>query len=655
MRTSLLSSKFILSFVLLFSLIAPFSLLHAQEKNSQEIESQKGKKKEEEKTPIITEEILVVGEAPKDRPVSSVTVLGETQIEQVKPLDLSEAIRYAPGVSVTFGDKSVYTLKLRGIDSRRIALLVDGIPVYEPYYSTFDLKTVSAEGIDSLKLTRGPSSVLYGPNTLGGIVNVITQRPTGKPTLSLNASYGELNTRNVGLRSGFQLDRWAFSGSLQYQDSDGYYIPDEAASGRLERTNTDYQRANLNGKLYFNPSSNTEILLNAGIHLSDYGMPPDIVASRPRFWRFKKWNRYSFNAGGYTALNEKSIIRYRAFYVQHDNVLNMYADRELTQSRFESTHDNSIYGLFGLADVATSRSNKLKFSLSYQRDIARTQDDLGEPWNKYDQGTFSLGLEDHVTFAEDWVLVAGLSFDYLDKFTGENTSRLNPLVGIKYTPLRQLDLHFSFSLKSRFPSMRSMYSDSSGNPDLLSERGTIWELGFTYNDRFLVSGAAFLMRFKDLIDSVRLPEYDFERIYFNIGEARIDGFELQLQKAFPKVALTLNYTFLDHWNESDDQPLTVLSKHNLNFDVQVFPLSNFRIALLGLLATSSFWLDIDTSELVEIPSYFNLDVVAAYRWSGLELFLKVTNVFDTFIYTELGFPWRGRYFELGFRADVLYP
>ena len=655
MRTSLPVFKFILLFVLLFGLMAPFSLQHAQEKSSQKIESQEEKKKEEEKTPIITEEILVVGEAPKDRPVSSVTVLGETQIEQVKPLDLSEAIRYAPGVSVTFGDKSVYTLKLRGIDSRRIALLVDGIPVYEPYYSTFDLKTVSAEGIDSLKLTRGPSSVLYGPNTLGGIVNVITQRPTGKPTLSLNASYGELNTRNVGLRSGFQLDRWAFSGSLQYQDSDGYYIPDEAASGRLERTNTDYQRANLNGKLYFNPSSNTEILLNAGIHLSDYGMPPDIVASRPRFWRFKKWNRYSFNAGGYTALNEKSIIRYRAFYVQHDNVLNMYADRELTQSRFESTHDNSIYGLFGLADVATSRSNKLKFSLSYQRDIARTQDDLGEPWNKYDQGTFSLGLEDHVTFAEDWVLVAGLSFDYLDKFTGENTSRLNPLVGIKYTPLRQLDLHFSFSLKSRFPSMRSMYSDSSGNPDLLSERGTIWELGFTYNDRFLVSGAAFLMRFKDLIDSVRLPEYDFERIYFNIGEARIDGFELQLQKAFPKVALTLNYTFLDHWNESDDQPLTVLSKHNLNFDVQVFPLSNFRIALLGLLATSSFWLDIDTSELVEIPSYFNLDVVAAYRWSGLELFLKVTNVFDTFIYTELGFPWRGRYFELGFRADVLYP
>jgi outer membrane cobalamin receptor len=647
MRVRIFLFKFIFLFLLLFILSPSFCLVHAQEKKSKE------EKNKEEKKSVITEEILVVGEVPKDRPVSSVTILDETQLEQVKPLDLSEAIRYAPGVSITFGDKSVYTLKLRGVDSRRIALLVDGVPVYEPYYSTFDLKTVSAEGIDSLKLTRGPSSVLYGPNTLGGIVNVITQRPTGAPILSMNASYGELNTRNIGLLSGFQLNRWAFSGSLQYQDSNGYYIPDADTNQRLERTNTDYQRANLNGKLYFNPSRNTEILLNMGIHLSDYGMPPDTVASRPRFWRFKKWNRYSFNAGGYTALDEESIIRYRAFYVRHDNVLDMFADPELTQMRFESTHNNSIYGLFGLADISISRSNQLKSSLYYQRDIARTQDDTGDPWNKYDQGIFSLGLEDHLAFTKNWVLVAGLSLDYLNKFTGENTSRFNPLLGIKYTPIQQLDLHLSFSQKSRFPSMRSMYSDTSGNPDLLSEVGTLWELGFTYNGHFMLSGAVFLTRFKDLIDSVRLPEYDFERIYFNIGKARIDGFELQLQKVFPKAALTLNYTFLDHWNESDDQPLTVISKHNLNFDLQVFPVPNFRIGLLGLLASSSYWLDIDADELLEIPSYANLDAVAAYRWNRVEFFLKVTNIFDKFIYTELGFPWRGRYFELGFRADLL--
>jgi len=641
----LYSKLFLISIFVLLLAVMP-CLIYSQNKQSEE------KKTKDKKPPKITEEILVVGEAPKDRPVSTVTILGETQIERTKPLDLSETIRYAPGVTVTFGDKSVYTLKLRGMDSGRIVLLVDGVPVYEPYYSTFDLKTVSADGIDSLKLTKGPSSVLYGPNTLGGIVNVITQRPTGKPSLTLHASSGEHNTRNIGLQSGFQLRRWAFAGSLLYQDSDGFYFPDESSNERQKRNNTDYQRFNFNGKVYINPSSNTEILLNAGIYISDYAMPPEINAVKPRYWRFKKWNRYSLNAGGYSALGKNSTVRYRAYYVQHDNTLNMFRDQELTQLCFESTHDNSVYGIFGLADLYLSHMNQLKFSFDYKRDKARTQDDVGEPWNEYDQSTVSLGIEHHFSFHDDWVLVAGMSLDYFDKFTGENTSRLNPLIGINYSPLSQLDLHLSFSKKSRFPSMRSMYSPSSGNPDLLSETGNLWELGFTYNEHFLFTGAFFLSRFKDMIDSVRLPQFDFQRIYFNIGKAHINGLELQLQKSWKMFAFTANYTYFDHWNDSDDQPLVTLSKHNFNFDLEILPVRRFRIGLFGLMASSSYWLDYFTDELMNIPSYFNLDTILAYQLNQIELFIKVTNVFDSFMYTELGFPWRGRYFELGIKANV---
>ena len=132
--------------LLLLVIFAMSSFLAAEPWAQQEIEQQQ-EQEEQKKPPVITEEILVVGELPQDRPVSTVTTLTETQIERVKPLDLSEAIRYAPGVLVTFGDKSVYTLKLRGVDSKRIALLVDGIPVYEPYYSTFDLKTVATRTV----------------------------------------------------------------------------------------------------------------------------------------------------------------------------------------------------------------------------------------------------------------------------------------------------------------------------------------------------------------------------------------------------------------------------------------------------------------------------------------------------------------------------
>jgi len=620
--------------------------------------SQQKQKENEKKTklknpPKITEEILVVAEAPRGLPVSTVTRLGHTEIEHIKPLDLSEAIRYAPGVIVTFGEKSTYTLKLRGMDSKRIALLIDGIPVYEPYYSSFDLKTVSTDGIDSLQLTKGPSSILYGPNTLGGIVNVITRRPSVKPTLSFHTSYGEKDTRNLGVNSAFQLKRLAFVGNLLYQDSDGSYFPDPHKGNRIERSNTEYERFNLNTKIYYDPSSSTEILFNGGIYKSNYSMPPQLDVYKPRYWRFKNWDRYTLNAGGFTALGENSTLRFRGYFVHYDNTLDQFEDPEMTQRRFESTFDNSVLGFFALADMSTSSSNSLKFSINYKRDEARTQDDIGETWDKYNQATFSVGIEDHLSLFEKWKLVGGLSYDYLNKFIGKNTSKINPLIGLKYSPLEYIDFHLSFSKKSKFPSMRSMYSSSSGNPDLLCESGSNWELGFTYKKEFFLTGSFFLTNFKDMIDSIRLPEYDFRRRYFNIAKAYINGFELQFQKAFPWLSTTINYTFLDHKNKSDDRPLDALPRQNLNFNFTIYPSKRLRIVIMGLVESSSSWLDYQSKELLDIPSYFNLDTIISFQFKRTELFIKITNIFDHYIYSEPGFPWRGRYIELGIKANIL--
>lgn len=627
-----------------FTILLAFPFLHSQEQQSQE-----EKKKSEEPTRI-TEEILVVANAPKDLPISTVTRLDSTTFEKNRPVDLAEGIKFAPGVYVTAGSKDEYILKLRGMDSRRIVLLVDGIPVYEPYFSSFDLKTVAAGGIDSLQITKGPSSVLYGPNTLGGIVNVVTRRPSAGSELSLNASYGDNNTLSLTLDTNHQWNRLGFAGTFQYQDSDAFVYQDEEI-GKTDRMNSDYERTNLNLKFYYTPSDRTEILFNAGLYFSQYGIPPSLDTSRPRYWRFKNWDRYSFNAGGYTVLGRNSTLHFRAFYVQYDNTLEAFRDQSMTTLNFESTFDNSVYGLYGLLDFNLAPTHTLKTSLTLKKDIARTQDDVDEPWIKYDQGTYSLGIEDHFSFSDKWRLIGGLSLDYLEKFEGGNTSKVNPLIGFKFSPLDPLSLHLSFSRKSKFPSMRSMYASTSGNPDLVSESGNVWELGFTYSKDFYLTGSVFVTRFKDMIDSVRL--LDGTRRFFNIGEAYINGLEMQFQKSIRWLNVTINYTYLDHKNVTDDRPLDALAKHNLNFDWVLFPAKNLRVSFLGLIASSSSWYDSFSGEILDIPSFASLDIVASYRWGLIEPYVKITNVFDQYFYTEPGYPWRGRYFEFGIRVDLI--
>jgi iron complex outermembrane receptor protein len=199
-----------------------------------------------------------------------------------------------------------------------------------------------------------------------------------------------------------------------------------------------------------------------------------------------------------------------------------------------------------------------------------------------------------------------------------------------------------------------MYSSSNGNPNLESEYGRSYELSATYKKGFFLTGSVFFNILRNYIDTVRLP--DGTRLYFNIGKAKINGAELQAQGTWKWLGTTLdataNYTFLDHKNESAGRPLDALPKHNLNFDLSLMPLQGLRLSLFGLLASDSWWYDNTTSTLLTIPHYFSLDVVLSYALPHFEPFIRITNVFNEYYYTEPGFPWRGRFLEVGFRANI---
>jgi outer membrane receptor protein involved in Fe transport len=650
MRTSLRSGSFVaFCGTLLFGLALVLSPALAQGT----AEDQKAKK-EQEKSVRITEEIQVIGKAPRDVPLATVTTIGTTDIGKLKPRDLSDVVKYIPGSMVTFGDKDTYNLKLRGIGANRIALLVDGVPVYEPYFSTFDLKTVSAGGIDTLQVTKGPSSVLYGPNTLGGLVNVITRRPSSRPYLSLTGSYGDKATSGLGADGSYAWKNFSLAASALYQASDGFYYPDPE-TGKTLRANGDFERLNLSGKLYFTPSDKTEIMVSGATYQSEYGMPPALFTQRARYWRFPKWDRSSLSAGGFTTLGGDAVLRFRGFTVNYTNTLDWFADPAMTELDSSSTYDNSSYGGFALAEIPTGERNTVKASLLYQKDIARIQDDTGLPWDRYDQGTLSAGVEDEFRLTDQWKVIGGLSLDYISKFQGgENNTSLNPLIGVKFTPSGDLDFHVSFARKSRFPSMRSLYSTSSGNPDLLAESGTSFEFAATWSGPVYLTGTVFFNRFKDFIDTITLE--GGTRLYVNVGEAHIYGFEVQAQKKLSWLEATVNYTFLDPRNDTDDRPLDAQPKNNLNFDVSVLPAKGVRAGVYGLLGSKSWWWNTRTNPatLLEIPSFFNLDAIVSYEFrERYQVFMKLGNIFDHYFYTEPGFPWRGRYFEVGLRLDVL--
>jgi len=136
--------------------------------------------------PSDAEEIVVTASAtPRKRSdlTSSLTVVGEREIERSRYDNVSELLRHVPGVHLDQpgsrgGRSSVY---LRGLDPNQTVILVDGIRLNDPNNNlggSFDLSTLDTDNVERIEIVRGPLSAVHGSDAIAGAINVITK--TGK-------------------------------------------------------------------------------------------------------------------------------------------------------------------------------------------------------------------------------------------------------------------------------------------------------------------------------------------------------------------------------------------------------------------------------------------------------------------------------------------
>ncbi len=643
-RTKLLRVGMLFFYLFCFlSSICSYSFFSS---SSSTLAAQEEDQKEKEKQKTITEEIVVVAPLPKDLPLSTVSLIKREKIESLSPKDMSEVLSYTSGTFISSGSKNEFRIKIRGFESQRIVLLYDGIPIYEPFFNSFDLKTIPAEEVENIKVVKGASSVLYGPNALGGVINIITRRPN-PPSFSLKTIYGSNDFFNVSSSGAIDWKNIHFLGFASFDKSDRFKWNNNGEN--MIRENSDYERKNIAGKVYFYPNKKSEILLEAAYYWSEFGIPFATEYYSSRYWRFKNWNRLQLNLGGTFSLLKKGHLKFRSYYVRHDNILDAYTDASMNEFMWESTYNNDSYGAFLLGTFPYLAKNELKFSLNYRDDNVRTQDDTGLEWEEFQHQTISAGFENHFSLNPKLKLAAGVSLDYLMKYSGDNKASLNPILGIKFNPSDHMDIHLTFSQKSRFPSMRSLYSSRGGNPDLKDERGTSLEFGLRYERNALLSSAVFYNRIKDLINAVRLPG-GFQT-NLNIGRAHIFGFELEAQKKVSFFSISANYTYLNAENEEENRPLDLVPDSQLNFVLDVTTKKNLQFTVWGLAVSGSEVKIFD--EIVKIPGYFVLNATVSKTFSNFTIFLKGENLFNKSYVTEPGYPMRARTVSVGlkFRSE----
>ncbi|MER3423342.1 MAG: Vitamin B12 transporter BtuB, partial [Nitrospiraceae bacterium] len=76
------------------------------------------------------------------------------------------------------------TVRIRGANAAHTLVLIDGAIVNSPTSGEFNFANLTAENVERIEILRGAQSMLWGSDAIGGVINIITKRGTGKPTAS---------------------------------------------------------------------------------------------------------------------------------------------------------------------------------------------------------------------------------------------------------------------------------------------------------------------------------------------------------------------------------------------------------------------------------------------------------------------------------------
>lgn len=631
----------------------------------------------------------------RERDIGS-EVLDQSRIQEFSQDDAARALNLISGINfVSMGPKNEAMITVRGFDLRQVPVFVDGIPVYIPYEGYVDLGGFLVHDLAKISVSKGVSSVLYGPNTLGGAINLVSRKPDRKfemdgatgIKLGNNGFEGYRSSLNLGGKHGSFYYRLAYS----VLNFDSYSVSrnDEPADpGEGYTRGNSYRRdLNLNAKAGFTPNNTDEYALRFMHQHAAKGVPvytgedPDQPV---RYWRFPAVDKQGVNFLSKTVIGSKTYLKARIYYDRYSSDLRSYDDQTYSsqenRSSFTSIYLDDSYGGNLSFDYEAGVHHDLKAVVHYKYDHHREHNThpVAETVRHFRDRQVSLGIEDNYSPVRKLLIIGGISYnasrniraddydpqnDSVFAFPGNKYAALNAQLGIEYHMSDRQDLRFSLARKTRFATMKDRYSYRLGrsipNPLLEAESGLHTELSYVLRaDELLhLKSSVFYSRLNDVIQRVDGVDPDNPSVYQfrNTGRADFYGFESDLVvNPLSFLEGGLQYTWLERKNLSRPEVyFTDVPRHRI--------FGYFRLAskdLFYVMYSADFNSErISTSDGEYVAgSFFISHIKASIRiWKFLNLEAGVMNLFDaSYSYLE-GYPEEGRNYFLSLRYNFLIP
>lgn len=491
---------------------------------------------------------------------ASAVVIRPEQLRSSPAPVLEQALRESPFVHVRQNSRGEMELSIRGSDSRQAAVLLDGIPITLGFDHRTDPSLVPLTGAQHLVIVRGLSSLLNGPNTLGGTIEVShddafgrlgSGRLWGGAGVDENAAYVATigGGRDFGDLFGGEL---SIRGGVAHRHREGFTLPSNARdSTAVEglRTNSDMRESDGFGAIRWRGQGGRSVGVLVSGFDAERGVPPEEHIAEPRLWRYPYHTRVlatlSANAGSFATPFGFGTVEGGVGYNAGRTKINSFSDRTYSSVVDEELGDERTWTARARFTHSLPAGAQLRAALTgafvnYRETLPP------DPAAEYVQHLWSAGAELDVPLGASGRtnISGGLVYDRASTpQTGgrtpgdESFDNVGWRAGVTHDLFAHTRLHASASRRSRFPALRELYSGALNrflpNPDLTPETLLGFEAGITI-DRALgripdatMQVNAFHHDLTDAVVRVTIPN-DPARRFQRVNRDRIRSYGVEM-------------------------------------------------------------------------------------------------------------------------------
>lgn len=480
----------------------------------------------------------------------TVSVISRAEIEEsLQPSLLPVLTEEVPGLFTTsrgvmgygVSDGAAGGISLRGLSgsSARMMVLIDGHPQYAGIFGHPISDAYQSMLAEKIEVLRGPASVLYGSNAMGGVVNIVTRKmkEDGVHT-GIKAGYGSFNTLESEATNMIRKGGFTSTISGSYNRTEGH------------RENMGFEQ--YGGYAKFGYDINKHWSLSADVNVTHYNAHNPGSVSAPLEEGFQSitrgmtsvgaFNQYEKTSGGATFFYNWGRHRINDGYIPSEGETPL-------DDRFNSFDDMMGVSLYQSAQFF--KGNRVTFGVDWFRYG-------GHAWSEYVSGERAGTTSDLVNLHQNEVagyidfrqnigtlvtLNAGIRVDY------------HEAAGVEWVPQAGVAFHLPYSIELkasagkgfRYPTLREMYMFPPQNPDLKAE--SLWNYEIAFSQKLLEGRLdyglnVFYIDAKNLIMTLPNPS-GTGRLNQNSGRIQNAGVEAQIGwRISQSWSVDANYSFL---------------------------------------------------------------------------------------------------------------